>query len=305
MVRPFVKRKIAAFAALALCASYAHGQTSSNDSTASSSPAPSSDNTLESARRELKELPAAERSRDLHGKSSALSSTALPKLTLPGDVGNTSARPDPNNPPSATWLQDALNQTAAAAAQRRSPSTPTVARDQPAGYKPVEAPNPFGPFMEQWISPRDLELLRAGQENKKNSELAPSATAKPWEFPSTPASVSGQTPDTSLNAPGSDAPLIPIIAVARNPYIEEPDSPASASGGPNALAPQVLSGQSPSDRDRARVPAPLSSMPTATPQGTRPSTPPKPAATPAEPSARPPTAPLVDDRKYFPQLRRF
>jgi len=303
VARPFVKRKIAVFAALALCAS-AHGQTSVNSSTTAPS---NSENTLESARRELKDLPATERSHDVQGKSSTLSSAGLPSLTLPGDAANTaSARPDPNKTPSANWLQDALNQTDAEAAARRRATDPALSRDRdrPGGYKPAESPNPLGQYLDQWISPRDLELLRAGQDAKKSAEPSQSAP-KPWEPSQTQAAGTGRTPDVAgtLLPDLKGQTLIPIMpATARNPYIEEPDSTAPAPD-PNAFLSQSLPGQL--QNDRAHAPAPLSSLPAAMPQGPRQSAPLKPAVTASQPVTRPPTAPIVDDRKYFPQLRRF
>lgn len=301
MARLVVKRKIVVFAALVLCAS-AHGQTSTSNSTQTPT---NSENTLESARRELKDLPATERTRDILGKSSTLGSAGLPLLPLPGDTANTAARPDPNKAPSANWLQDALNQADSEAAAHRRATDPSLARDRdrPGGYKPVEVPNPFGQYLEQWISPRDLELLRAGQETKKPSEPS-QAFVKPWEPPQSQNAGSGRTSDvTGGLLPDAGQTLIPIMPVTtRNPYIEEPD-PTVPAPGPNAFLPQNVPGQP--QTDRARVPAPLSTLPSATAQGSRPTTPLKPAVTPAQPTNRPPTAPIVDDRKYFPQLRRF
>lgn len=301
MARPFVKRKIAAVAALALCA-LAHGQTSSSNSTQT----PTTDeNSLESARRELKDLPAMERSRDVLGKQSGLGSAGLPALTLPGDTGNSSARPDPNKPLSPTWLQDALNRTDAEAAAHRRGNDPTLARerDRPGGYKAIEAPNPLGQYMEQWISPRDLELLRAGQDAKKSNEPTQSFV-KPWEPPQTANTAAGFMPD-SARAPMSDVPdtpIVPIMSAPRNPYIDEPVS-AAPLPGPNSIIPQVASGQP--QADRTHGPDPLPSMSAATPQGSRQPAPLKPAAAATAEPQRPPTAPIVDDRKYFPQLRRF
>lgn len=302
MVRPFVKRKIAVFAALALCA-FAHGQTSASNSTPV---AATNENTLESARRELKDLPTAERSRDVLGKSTTLGPASLPMLALPGDTGNaTAARPDPNQPPSATWLQDALNQTDAesAAHRRASDSSLSRERDQSSGYKSAEIPNPFGQYLEQWISPHDLELLRAGQDTKKSSESGQAVT-KSWEPLKAPSSSSGLTPDGagSQLSDTAEQSFIPSLSAARNPYIEEPDLAPPASN-PSAISSQAAPGQS--QPDRTRVPPPLASIPAATPQGTSQPTPLKPVAAPTEPASPPPTAPIVDDRKYFPQLRRF
>lgn len=284
-----------------LCAS-AHGQTSTNNSTQAPT---SSDSTLESARRELKDLPATERTRDILGKSSTLGSAGLPLLTLPGDTGNAAARPDPNKAPSANWLQDALNQADSEAAAHRRATDPSLARDRdrPGGYKPVEVPNPFGQYLEQWISPRDLELLRAGQETKKSSEPT-QGFVKPWEPPQNQNTGTGRTPDvTGGLLPEAGQSLIPIMPVTtRNPYIDEPDSTVPAPG-PNAFLAQNVPGQPPIDR--ARVPVPLSTLPSATAESSRQAAPLKPAVTPAQPANRPPTAPIVDDRKYFPQLRRF
>ncbi|MFT3870568.1 MAG: hypothetical protein QM715_19125 [Nibricoccus sp.] len=294
-----MKRNLAVIAALALCA-LAHGQTSSSNST--QSPA-TGENTLESARRELKELPALERSRDVLGKHPGLGSAGLPTLTLPGDAGNSTARPDPDKPISTNWLQDALNQTDAEAATRRRSNDSSLVheRDQGGGYKPVEAPNPLGQFMAQWISPRDLELLQAGQDTKK-SNGATDPFVKSWE-PLRPAGYQSPITDVArspLSEP-NDTPLVPILAAPRNPYIEEPDSTPPPS--PNLmLSPAALGRPQP---DRSRGPESLSSLPVASPSGPNQPATLKPAATPVAEPQRPPTAPIVDDRKYFPQLRRF
>lgn len=293
-----MKRNLAVIAAVALCA-VAHGQTSAGSSADSSPP---SENTLESAKRELKELPAAERSRDFLGKPS-LGSSNLPTLTLPGDNGS-APRSDQNKTPSDTWLQDAAKQVDAEAAARRRTTDPNFSRDQnrTEGYKPIDPPNPLAQYLEQWISPRDLELLHAGQESKsgpdstaffkktadKPSNLSPSA-GLPTDF-ANPSLAVAQT-----------GPVVPLQPQLHNPYIEETE-PSPTLANPNTLLPQASSVTGPADR--ARVLPSLSSSPDIAPQDTPKSQSQKPAVSPNPPD-RPPTAPIIDDRKYFPQLRRF
>lgn len=301
---PLVKRNLAVLAALLLCAT-AHGQTSASTAPASPSAPDTGDNALDSARRELKELPAAERTRDVLAKPSSLGSSGLPTLTLPGDAGGAAPRPGANQPPSATWLQDAAGQVdAEAAANRRAAdsSLPRDSSDRAGGYKPAETPNPLGQYLQQWISPRDMELWRAGQETKNPGELSPP--------PATPAhpgdalAPGGALWDSARTATGAD-PVVPVLGVTRNPYIDDAELILTAPP-PNAISPQATPGLLPADRGRApgALPPTVSAAPVspATPQQPNQL---KPATTPAEPPPRPPTAPLVDDRKYFPQLRRF
>jgi len=277
-----VNVRFLAATAIVLCLS-ARGQNATNTS---------ADNSLETARRDLRALPATERSQELLGKSSGLGSAGLPSLSLPGEGSKPSGQPAPNAPLSPTWLLDAMQQTELDQSQRRASATPdsTLTRESSSGYKPAPAPDLFGKYLEQWLSPRDLEMLRP--ESRKNDEQKQSTSGADL------TRAKSGTLGPPVSQLGSDP--VPIMPAAQNPYLVEPASPSSAPL-PNPFAPAT-----PSDlqkNERNRTPAPL--LTPALTSSPRPTTPVKPAAKPVEAVPRPPTAPIVDDQKYFPQLRRF
>jgi hypothetical protein len=241
---------------------------------------------LDAARRDLRALPATEKPRDGLDKSPV--SASLPTLTIPSSGETSQSKPEePNAPPSPTWLLDALNKTDADRSQRRPLPDELLVRDQPNGYKPVQAKDPLAQYLGQWMAPRDLELLRP--DAKKITEQATKSTQ----------GLSVQTTDqTSLS--GAQVSVMSSIALgepAKNPYLQEaeatplPTNPFSPTGSTNALA-----------NDRGRVP-PLPAPPSAdlpTKSDLR-----KPTAASLEQSPVSPATPIIDSGKYFPQLRRF
>ena len=244
----------------------------------------SATDSLDAAKRDLRDLPAAERSQEVLGKSSSLGSASLPALALPNSGAVSQSKPDPDAPPSPTWLQDALKQTDAEKDQRRQGPDASLVRDQANGYKPVRAPDPLAQYLGQWMTPRDRELLRPEAKNVADQKAG------------TPLDLNGQTPDKpGVLAPQLESLALPMQEPARNPYLPETETPPPA---PNPFA-TVSTAQS---NERAREPF---SLPPATPAlpNAQPVSP-KPASSPIEPAVSP-TAPIVDDRKYFPQLHRF
>jgi hypothetical protein len=280
-----VNVRFSAFAALALGLS-AYGQNATSTA---------SDNSLEAARRDLSALPATERSRELLDKSSGLGSASLPTLAMPGGGSKPQSQPAPNAPPSATWLQDALTQTDLDRGQRRTSSDSSSPREQANnGYKSAAAPDPFGKYLEQWLSPRDLEMLRP--DSRKNTDQKPINSSLELDKATLKSGVFGGA------ASQSPKEAVPIMPVMQNPYLVEtpPTSPSSAGSLSNPFAPPTPSILPQNDRTRG----PATSQPTTT-NSPRPLGPVKPALSPAEAVPKAPTAPIVDDRKYFPQLRRF
>lgn len=265
-----------------LCLS-AHGQNATNTS---------AENSLETARRDLRALPATERSPELLGKSSGFGAAGLPTLDIPGEGNKPSSQPLPNATPSPTWLLDAMQQTELEQNQRRTatPRDPTATRESSSGYKPAAAPDPFGKYLEQWLSPRDLELLRP--ESRKNDAQK--------------STFGGETQTRSrLGTFGTaTAPLVtdpvPILPTAQNPYLVESNSPSPAPL-PGPFAPETTPALQKNERNRTPSVLPASAV-TSSP---KPAAPLKPAAKSVDASPKAPTAPIVDDRKYFPQLRRF
>ena len=249
-------------------------------------PAPA-ENALDAARRDLRALPATEKSRDGLGKSSG--SASLPTLTIPASGDTQQSKPEePNAPPSPTWLLDALSKTDAERSQRRPGPDAALVRDQPNGYKPVQAKDPLAQYLGQWMAPRDLELLRP--DAKKTTELAAQ----------NPQGSTVQATDQTF-LPGAQVGVMSSVALgepAKNPYLQEaeplplPANPFSPTGSTNALA-----------NDRGRGPPALPAQPSAdlpTKSDLR-----KPAAASLEQSPVSPAASIIDSEKYFPQLRRF
>lgn len=255
-----MKKSVFLAAAFAVCA-LVRGQEASSEKGGAA---------LESAKRELKEMPATIRPRELPGR--VLGTNTLPSLEL-----STSSAPQP--PPAAgeggalsnNWLQEAMERTDQEGSPRIAPkATPS------SGYKQVQ--DPFAPFMEQWLSRRDLELLYP--DAGKNGALNPVAPV--------PA------------APAESFPLAAPLPVAKNPYLDQA-AEAPWQNGPQPLQP--LASQSNADSARGLQPPPPAAAPGV--RAPEPAKPAKPATEASPDSSRPPTAPIVDDRKYFPQLRRF
>jgi hypothetical protein len=243
-------------------------------------------NALDAARRDLRALPATEKSREGLGKSPG--SASLPTLAIPASGETQQSKPEePNAPQSSTWLLDALSKTDAERSQRRPGPEATLVRDQPNGYKPVQAKDPLAQYLGQWMAPRDLELLRP--DAKKNTELKAS----------NPQGMSVQTTDQTYLAGAQVGVVSPVALVepAKNPYLQEAEPAALPANPFSPIAP--ASGLA---SDRGRVPSAL-------PGPTLADLPSKldlrkPTVTPLEPPISP-AAPIIDSGKYFPQLRRF
>jgi hypothetical protein len=254
-------------------------------------PAPATD-PLDAARRDLRALPATGRSQEVLGKSSGFGSASLPALTIPNSSDVPQSKPEPNAPASATWLQDALKQTEVDRNQRRPLGDPSRERDEANhGYKPAKAANPLDQYLAQWLAPRDLEMFqpeaRKAVDQKSKSPLELAATTQPLEMQGAPT---GQT----------DFMTAPVLPLTKNPYLPEPEL-QPVGGTPVVLNSTAMHASD----ERSRVQATLS--PVSSPPSLRETTPSslKPATSLPEVVPVSPTAPLVDDRKYFPQLRRF
>jgi len=250
-------------------------------------PAPPT-NPLDAAKRDLRDLPATERPRDILGKSPGFGAASLPAVALPGSSDSPQNKPDPNAPPSPTWLQDALQQTDAERSQRDSAA---LARDRANGYKPVPAPDPLAQYLGQWLAPRDQELLKS--DARKTTD--PKGKG--------PLDLTAQTPERSgLDAwpTSADAKPVAINEPARNPYLQ--DEAALPPVPLNSYAPVSVTNIQQNDRSRAPATLPLAAAPNSLDRAPSSA---KPATKPLDPVSAPPTAPIIDDRKYFPQLRRF
>jgi hypothetical protein len=253
----------------------------------------------EAAKRDLQALPVAQRpSETISGKSlfsGASSVTGLSIGTPNTPAGSAKNRDDAAPGRSANWLLDGVNQLETETKSQRSAEEGGKSSEgRQASTKEdralAAAANPFAGYLEQWLSTGDPALLKDANRNVSTLSTAPWETPRN-EFPR----------DTAASAPASANPFqmeLPGVAAdssgrpTQNPYLAEPSSEfrtvtSMASGG--------------ADRDAAGVPppiltpsqSPLPPIPTAAAEQARPA-----------PMA-PPTERLIDDRKYFPQLRRF
>jgi hypothetical protein len=250
-------------------------------------------NNLDSTKRDLRALPAKEEPTPLR-KDSGLGSTALPSLSTPA-ANATIEVPGNSTQPSETWLQDSLDAgKAVTATALRKETAAALNRSTLTDQKTSLTPDPFDRYLTQWLSPRDLEILRPDTK-KENLEQNKSLR-------DSPASHSGN--DFSL----STSAQIPLAtpgngSVATNPYLPELEPVAPMASGlvqtwPSPAPPTTQS-------STVRLPGLL---PMASPGDTTgsPKTPnPQTQNTAITSPMPPPTAPVVDDRKYFPQLRRF
>ncbi len=245
--------------------------------------APPAANTLDAARKDLKSLPETEKSQELLGKSSGLGTASLPALAIPGGSGETqSSKSDSSAPPSATWLQDALNQTNNDRDQHRSGQEAAREREKDGGGAKLKSTSdPLAQYLGKWLTPRDQQLLRPDVQKRIDS--------------TDPLKIPGGSPSASVS--GRDRPSSPVLQTdflpvssfepAKNPYLPEP---APQVQPPNPFAPASPIKGLPGNFPAGQVGKPGSV---------------KPAAKPVEAPAVSPNAPTVDDRKYFPQLRRF
>jgi hypothetical protein len=282
----------ASLAALAAVAS-ASAQTQSGETSAT-----------ESARRDLQSLPAVQRPVDAATRSSPFSgSSAVPALSLPAPSGATPAknRDEANAPRSTNWLLDGVNQLEAETESARKQADELAKREdvlQRTGTngrtESTATTNPFSEYLTQWLSPGDQALLAAGSRNTSSSSTAP------WE---TPRSEFGRdttqpTTSTTANPLQLELPGLGNFADSRrnqNPYLADPfqaeEFASVPVGGPatgretSGTLPSILTPSQGSLPPAAPVIAPIEQ------------------ARPAPAAA--PTDRLIDDRKYFPQLRRF
>ncbi|MBX3749113.1 MAG: hypothetical protein KF897_03405 [Opitutaceae bacterium] len=141
------------------------------------------------------------------------------------------------------------------------------------GESPLAVVNPLEPFMTDWISRRDHALL------------LPKPAPGQGIGPETPAPLGGPDGSVTITFRGIDGRPDPIGAAPRpaaeNPFLQALQAPAVP---PPAMAPQPPP-PAPAERGPALLP----------PDNARETRPPPPIDL-----AKPP-----DDRKYFPQLKRF
>jgi hypothetical protein len=221
---------------------------------------------------------------------------ALPSLA-PVSPSPAPAPSQAEEKPTATktgeWLLDGINQLEADSKNTRADQRTQEARDtgpetsdNAGAVSPI---NPFADYLTRWMRPEDHRLLLGETSQSSPSILSDWSGPRPeagavggGRSPLTP-SLTPQMPGldfTAQSQPPANPYLSESVAVDAPRLLPEPSSPAPE--GPASLPPMGFSAapspaQAPAPRVEQAQPTPVVS----------------------------PTSRLVDDRKYFPQLRRF
>lgn len=259
-------------------------------------PSQKADDPLETARRELQELPTLERSARPEGRMSD------PALALPAFRPSTPGSPSPQakqndlSPttepmPSQGWLLDALRKTEVEDRARTKARTSDDRLSPEAMKRKLEgAPNPLNNYLQQWLSPGDRRLLGGEKLSPTQLERAGIREDEPFRPKNTPDAHSLlSNPKTHL----------PLSGERVNPYLTPSGPEERLLTEPLAPLPATAATRTPLSRlssaapDQSMYSPPWDTTPTVTGSTA------KPAAIP------PPTTPLLDERRYFPQLRRF
>ena len=289
-----MKRLFSIVFSVVACSTWAADDKATNDKSA-----------LEAARRDLRALPALEKEIPSSSGRRGFDASLVPTPTWQAPAPAPSAPPSTVSPRSDTWLVDAFNATETkesrearhlgATGQNAGRGAPN--RD-PLGqmFGKTEEPreNPLASYLQQWLSPQSLTLLKAERREDEASGLALLEDALPKQRVGPTAAPAGELSALDLSPMDGG----PATQSARNPYLDAMNS-TTASAPPSAANGSLI------------VPAGGVGVPTlSTPNNSRSSAPSvqkPPTAFPAKrpPAYTPPTAPIVDDQKYFPQLRRF
>jgi hypothetical protein len=268
--------------------SAAHAQSSA---TGAQNQAPS----VEEAKRDLQSLGATEKQRvDLEKKPSSAQPAGAPFY-----LGESPLPSVEQSNQTKTWLVDAAQPTSRETRELKGKggSEKTVQTDGPnQGPEGAAAPaNPLFQFLPQWLSTRDLQVMRGAGDTPARGTVQDGQTFE-------------RNRTAELKELGPE-PLMPQLNSARsplqdrkNPYLDLPGSSVLSSPLPEqqrpALAAMPVFGEIPSVPSGQGSPQPADKL-------TKPNTPQSAESAIRRTEAPPPTAPIVDDRKYFPQLRRF
>lgn len=240
---------------------------------------------LEAARRDLKALPSLDRAARTQP---ALDDVAIPlpelRATAPSAPHSSPSAATPETKPSSQgWLLDALESGNGRDRGRdRGAILPDSTR------RAAAAANPLENYLDQWISPQNRGILeQLTPERGREKEFRPRFDAS-WERRKT------ETRNGFQVAPVKPGTLLDGRRPA-NPYLEpsSEDVWQSEPSKPAAPAPVVRT-----------APDPIQSALPLSPDAKQPDFPSLKAPREAERYVSP-TAPLVDENKYFPQLRKF
>ncbi|OAM89920.1 hypothetical protein AW736_11435 [Termitidicoccus mucosus] len=158
------------------------------------------------------------------------------------------------------------------------------------------ADNPFSSYLANWLTPADHALLNAGAGGTPAFGGGGGAATAGVRDAGAPSFAPGKAAGVFAGMSAAGAPdaavfdLSAVAAAANNPFVEDIPLPVPAA----PAAPGVTNQPPVPDQTPARQ------------DGGNPAlrTPEDKAAKPADGNA-PMTAPIIDDRKYFPQLNRF
>jgi len=253
-----------------------------------------SNDTLDTARRELQELPAIERGLTPMERrpESTLPLPLFTPVAPQAPASSLAGEEDLAKPvPSQGWLLDALRKTEA---QDRTRSKALWGDDRlssnAARGKAESAPNPLGNYLQQWLSPGDQKLL--GGEKLRSTPLEHAGIHSDEPF-------RGAAAYDAKPLLSNARPHLPMVSERVNPYLTP--APSEDSLVPEPLAPlppgsnarTTASTLSNPGTDSTMYPPPWDTAPTLS------------GSTKPQSVLPPPTAPLVDEHRYFPQLRRF
>ncbi len=249
---------------------------------------------VETAKRDLQALPKTPPTIEgMQRKSLFPGGSALPSLA-PASPSPAPSQSEEKSTATKTgeWLLDGLNQLEADSKNTRAQQRPlqeprdawSEASDKDSAVSPI---NPFADYLTRWMRPEDHRLL-VGEAGRSSPSVLPD-----WSGPRPEAGAMGsarisspnptvQTPEWDLSGNGQPPgnPYLNSSVVVDAPRLL-PDTSSPKTDGPSALAPvdqpTVFPMQSPTPRIEQPPTVPVV----------------------------PPTTRLIDDRKYFPQLRRF
>lgn len=246
---------------------------------------------LEEARRELQELQSVERSLEPSRRLPG-STLQLPVLTPAAPTAKTKEeeKTQSSDQTSQGWLLDGLKAAEARDRSRLRSASPNDRLSPEALRRKADgAPNPLNNYLEQWLAPQDRRLLggeKPGQTALERSGIRDQEPFRPKanDSPKSPFLNS----DTGLGMPSDRV----------NPYLT--GEPAE---DPSFTPPFSSISTSPVARPHlSRSPNSLNDQPSYPPNG---DTVPTLGGSTKTEALPPPTAPLLDERRYFPQLRRF
>ncbi len=247
--------------------------------------------TIEAARRELEKRPPAS-SEAVPAPADGWPRVEVPTISIDTPTGSTRPRnshsqeTETDAEKSEGWLVDGVRQLSEEERRAKQNESPRASDDERESGDAREDAHPFGEYMARWLTPGDRALLSGlggPSTNDAGFARAPQDSSGRFRSPETPAYE--RVPDSGSFSSGTYPPT-PV----GNPYLD--DMPGTA-----IPVPVMNSGLGT---------AGASSLPAASaPANVRPAASTMAPTTERSEELPSPTERLIDDRKYFPQLRRF